>query len=120
MDRDILRTLLDLTMVSDPWPLKPQQQKPLLEWIDRKVQAKGYSDWVEAYHKMPGSTAMKCPACKRAAHRFDVIIQCDGDWENADEDVQPTDIDPLWLDRDRKPDAIDSMWVCPFCETMLT
>jgi len=50
-----LRAVLDWYMCSDPWlVLEPyQNQETVTEWLDGVCKARGYKDWVEAYHKMP-------------------------------------------------------------------
>ena len=45
-----LRAILDWYMCSDPWP--GGDQKIITEWLDEISKAKGYRDWVEAYHKL--------------------------------------------------------------------
>lgn len=45
------RMLLDLTMVTDPWPLGPDENDILIAFITEQSEAFGYNDWVEAYHR---------------------------------------------------------------------
>lgn len=45
------RMLLDLRMVSDPWPLDEQASETMLEMLNRKAALEGYMDWVDAYHR---------------------------------------------------------------------
>ena len=54
-----LRVLLDLFMVSDPWPLEEgpaewRAHKPshmtMLWLVDSESRLRGYEDWVDAYH----------------------------------------------------------------------
>lgn len=50
MERKEFRALLDALMVSDPWPDKCFN---ILEDYANKVSTYyGYSDWIEAYHKL--------------------------------------------------------------------
>jgi len=45
------RALLDLFMVSDPWPLEDEQSKAVLfGFICAEASKRGYSDWMNAYH----------------------------------------------------------------------
>ena len=55
IDEIPLRAILDWYMCSDPWPVDEpfQNQEIVTEWLDTVCKAKGYTDWVEAYHKMP-------------------------------------------------------------------
>lgn len=46
------RCLLDLLMVSDPWPLSKKAQETLEALADKEAKIMGFSDWVEAYHLM--------------------------------------------------------------------
>ena len=52
MNDEEFRALLDLLMVSDPWPLT-SGRGALEAFADRIAVARGYADWVEAYHKEP-------------------------------------------------------------------
>ena len=48
---DALRELLDLFMVSDPWPLEGHRTQGLLfGFICAETAKRGYDDWIEAYH----------------------------------------------------------------------
>ena len=44
------RALLDLFMVSDPWPAGVDQ-KPINDLLEGESIERGYNGWVEAYHK---------------------------------------------------------------------
>jgi hypothetical protein len=46
------RCLLDLIMVSDPWPLSKKAKEILEQLADKEASAMGFSNWVEAYHHM--------------------------------------------------------------------
>ncbi len=46
------RAILDLVMCSDPWPVDGGNQEKILVMIDRMGKARGFTDWVEAYHKL--------------------------------------------------------------------
>lgn len=45
------RALLDWWMVSDPWPLEEWQHEELRTLIETESDARGWPDWVEAYHR---------------------------------------------------------------------
>ena len=46
------RVLLDLFMVSDPWPLDEEEsQETIRHMLNEESRTIGYADWVEAYHK---------------------------------------------------------------------
>jgi hypothetical protein len=45
------RSLLDLFMASDPWPLDDDKSRGVLfGFICAEASKRGYSDWIEAYH----------------------------------------------------------------------
>ena len=46
------RMLLDLFMVSDPWPLTDEQNEVLLDMLNDEAEARGYAEWSEAYHEV--------------------------------------------------------------------
>lgn len=46
------RALLDLWMVSDPWPLDEWQHDELGRFITEASKSLGFEDWVEAYHRL--------------------------------------------------------------------
>ena len=48
-----LRVLLDLFMVSDPWPLEDAGHRLMEAMLDRESLARGHENWVVAYHEMP-------------------------------------------------------------------
>ena len=49
------RALLDLVMVSDPWPLPGEHESAVNAYLTKESQRRGYADWVEAYHDLsPG------------------------------------------------------------------
>ena len=58
MNDDEFRTYLDLLMVSDPWPLE-YGHETMTDLADDQSRLRGYSDWIEAYHKFvaPGMRA---------------------------------------------------------------
>jgi hypothetical protein len=45
------RALLDLFMVSDPWPLTDIQQDYIEELIEYEATQRGFETWVDAYHE---------------------------------------------------------------------
>lgn len=47
-----LRVLLDLYMVSDPWPLE-YGNETLGDFLDKESRKLGYENWVVAYHELP-------------------------------------------------------------------
>lgn len=51
-----LRALLDLLMVSDPWPLDNQAQRHLVDFADRESQRRGFENWTVAYHEFDATT----------------------------------------------------------------
>jgi len=52
MSDDCFGVLLALNMVSDPWPLN--SGKELFDsLLDDESRNRGFSDWIEAYHKWP-------------------------------------------------------------------
>ena len=48
---DVFRVLLDLHMVSDPWPLNAEQHGMMLAFLECEASERGYKSWVEAYHE---------------------------------------------------------------------
>lgn len=51
MKESELRVLLDLYMVSDPWPLKEHADGVLEDLLNRESGERGFSSWVVAYHE---------------------------------------------------------------------
>lgn len=47
------RAILDWMMFSDPWPGGETDYKRVIitAWLDREAQARGWEDWIEAFHK---------------------------------------------------------------------
>lgn len=45
------RALLDLYMVSDPWPLGEQENGAVFGFLTAEAQKRGFTDWLEAYHE---------------------------------------------------------------------
>jgi len=46
------RCLLDLFMVSDPWPLEDGESNEIIgKMLDRLSRERGYQDWVGAFHR---------------------------------------------------------------------
>jgi len=54
-DREF-RMLLDLFMVTGPWPsvLTDDDNETFMEMITAESHARGYEDWVAAYHEFGG------------------------------------------------------------------
>lgn len=46
------RELLNLVMVSDPWPLDDESEKVVTGFLEREAQERGFDTWTEAYHEM--------------------------------------------------------------------
>ena len=56
MDDNEFRAFLDLMMCSDPWPIPPgssgdDEQGTLLDLAEKESNARGFDDWIEAYHR---------------------------------------------------------------------
>ncbi|KKL75605.1 hypothetical protein LCGC14_2053240 [marine sediment metagenome] len=49
MGDDEFRVLLDLLMVSDPWPLE-YGHEIMTDLADSQARLRGYMDWIAAYH----------------------------------------------------------------------
>lgn len=43
--------MLALVMASDPWPLDSDNEKSVKAMMDREARARGFEDWVHAYHE---------------------------------------------------------------------
>lgn len=48
------RALLNLMMVSDPWPLSDEEHDRIDWLLDCEAQARGFDRWTEAYHEFDG------------------------------------------------------------------
>jgi hypothetical protein len=48
---EAFRVLLDLYMVSDPWPLEDKDNLVIFGFLSGESQKRGYKGWVEAYHE---------------------------------------------------------------------
>lgn len=46
-----LRVLLELKMVSDPWPLSDKDMVVFNRLLNIESKMRGYNGWVDAYHK---------------------------------------------------------------------
>lgn len=51
MDDEQFRMLLDLWMVSDPWPLSDDANVTLTRMLDAESERRGYDNYVVAYHE---------------------------------------------------------------------
>ena len=52
LTRKQFRVLLDLFMVSDPWPLERAKHDTMDEMLDSMAKGFGYEDWIIAWHFM--------------------------------------------------------------------
>ena len=50
-----LKSFVELLMISDPWPLQPNDHVNLETFADREAGRHGFKDWVEAYHELNGT-----------------------------------------------------------------
>lgn len=53
MSDDLFMLLMNLMMVSDPWPLSEHEQTLLNEALDLEASKRGYESWIDAIHLMP-------------------------------------------------------------------
>lgn len=51
MKDEEFRMLLDLTMVSDPFPLGQDKHDILIDMVDDEARRHGYDGWIDAYHR---------------------------------------------------------------------
>lgn len=58
VDREF-RLMLDLTMASDPSPLNDADDAALRECLDRRARSLGFTDWIEAFHRLPKGRCQK-------------------------------------------------------------
>lgn len=52
MKDGLFRSLLDLFMVSDPWPCTEEGQEIIEEMLDKEAKRRGYETWVHAFHNL--------------------------------------------------------------------
>jgi hypothetical protein len=52
MDTITFKAFLSLLMCSDPTPIDAAEDLLLRDWADAQAKLHGYSDWIEAYHKL--------------------------------------------------------------------
>lgn len=52
---DAFRVLLDLYMVSDPWPLSDRENGVLFAFLSAEASKRGFDSWTEAYHEFDPS-----------------------------------------------------------------
>jgi hypothetical protein len=52
MSNEEFRALLDLMMVSDPWPLNVPEYEALEGLFARESDARGFASWIVAYHEL--------------------------------------------------------------------
>lgn len=55
MNDEQFRVLLDLFMVSDPWPLEISKHETMKDMLHEESVERGYDDWVHAYHEFDPS-----------------------------------------------------------------
>ncbi len=51
MNHQFFRDLLDLFMVSDPWPDTPESHLRIEDVLDDEARERGYENWVVAFHE---------------------------------------------------------------------
>jgi hypothetical protein len=51
----VFRLLLDLHMVSDPWPLDDRDRGKMIMFLHAEASKRGYDSWEEAYHEFDPS-----------------------------------------------------------------
>jgi len=49
------RAVLDWYMCSNPWPGDKLNHAIVTTWLDSLAKADGWSDWVDAYHRVPAN-----------------------------------------------------------------
>jgi len=50
MTNEEFNALMELLMCCDPWLVGTKNEKIVKEWADKEARARGYRDWIEAYH----------------------------------------------------------------------
>ena len=53
MNKEELKSLCDLMMVSDPWLLPDADNNIIVTMLDREARKHGFENWVVAYHELP-------------------------------------------------------------------
>lgn len=72
------RYLLDLYMVSDPWPLGDGESDEVLgKMLDRVSKERGFASWLEAYHGKNRDKPTEVPKGTHEADREE-CGECDG------------------------------------------
>lgn len=51
MSDKTFRVLLDLFMVSDPWPLREEAHHEYEQVLEAESSRRGYNGWLDAYHR---------------------------------------------------------------------
>jgi len=60
VDGEAFRVMLDLLMVSDPFPADEPGRDAFAGFLDAEAWKRGYADWVEAYHGFdPGAEGQR-------------------------------------------------------------
>lgn len=53
MSREELRAFLDILMCSDPWPIKGDNSREILDaFATAEARRHGFADWLDAYHHL--------------------------------------------------------------------
>lgn len=52
MDKQELKTFLNLIMASDPWPTSEEEHLTMLNFADKESKAHGFPDWITAFHEL--------------------------------------------------------------------
>ncbi|MHB8867467.1 MAG: hypothetical protein ACYC6T_08170 [Thermoleophilia bacterium] len=57
-----LRAMLNWYMCSDPWPASEEDHEIMTALVDGESRARGYENWVVAFHELPEGAATPIPA----------------------------------------------------------
>lgn len=52
MSDEVFKALMGLVMASDPSPITDNEDKIIRDWLDKESVARGFSDWIDAYHRI--------------------------------------------------------------------
>ena len=55
MSKTTFKAFCEMLMCADPWPVPESSfdtERVLKDWADIEARRQGYTDWIDAYHKL--------------------------------------------------------------------
>ena len=74
MNEGQFKALLDLLMVSDPWPLDEQAHRALLAYANAESGKRGYDGWIHAFHEIDRTPDVEMPHYDELPEEGDLCV----------------------------------------------